>query len=120
MLNIWIGRATQRLSVNSRRHLGRKFHRSVADVQPANDNVIESPHGPCQLPAINLVQRFFEIASLWPNRIAVVKFFFLFINYLMIRIKIKSRFSSEYFLIELLGLITAMYVPVRIAVMRLS
>ena len=36
----------------------------------------------------------------------------------MIRIKIKSRFSSEYFLIELLGLITAMYVHVRIAVMR--
>ena len=38
------------------------------------NNIITSPHSDCTLHGMNMVQRFFENAGRWPNKIAMVIF----------------------------------------------
>ena len=66
------------------------FHKSPSDKShPASaskkldDNIVLSPHSDCHLHGMNLVHRFFDNASRWPGKIALV-------NKLMILIEISS------------------------------
>ena len=48
------------------------------DVSKFENNIVTSPYGDCELHDMTMVQKVFESASRWPNKIAMVCDFFHF------------------------------------------
>ena len=48
------------------------------DVSKFENNIVTSPYGDCELHDMTMVQKVFESASRWPNKIAMVYNFFHF------------------------------------------
>ena len=40
---------------------------------PAPSNVVFSPYEACQVPTCTVTQRFFELSSRWPHKVAMVR-----------------------------------------------
>jgi hypothetical protein len=53
-------------------------YKPTPDVSKFENNIVTSPYGDCELHDMTMVQKVFESASRWPNKIAMVYEFFHF------------------------------------------